>query len=61
MDIDYLVEQMDKLEHETDPDALTAQAALILYEALAALAPRLVIDQNSVLRLLSTFDEVTGA
>ena len=60
MDIDTLVEEMKELKYEPDPDALTAQSALILYKALVLTAPKLLTEGGPILRLLSAFDEVTG-
>ena len=60
MDINTLVDEMKELKYEPDPDALTAQSALILYKALVLLAPKMLLEGGPILNLLAAFDDVTG-
>lgn len=53
------IEALTALEGLDDPEALTAAAAMALYEALAGMAQG--PHEGSIRALLDTFDQVTGA
>ena len=53
------IDALRALEELDDPEALTAAAAITLYEALAQMATG--SNADPIQSLLDTFDQVTGA